>query len=945
MTNGSQGKLFYLLSASLALLALPGHASANDQVHYQPAPNWVLPAPPADPLGAGASPPVWRTFDIQERIEGGQLWEYVHGAVKVASPEQLTKAGTLTLVWSPDHGDLMVHAVTILRAGKAIDALASGAKFEVLRREQQLEARELNGQLSATLQVEGLQVGDVLETAYSVTLRDPALRGHAGAHAMLLAEPTRVGFGRVRVLWRKDDKQHWKTYLDGVNPTEADNGDWHELTVHLPVGKQPDQAPQAPGRFARPPLLETSDFADWGDVSRTMAPLYRTDSATTAIAPDSDLGKAIAAIAAATADPRQRTAMALQLVQDKVRYFAVSMNGGNLVPQTPQQTWAKRYGDCKAKTLLLLVILHKLGVEAEPALADLQNGDLVQSRLPSVAAFNHIFVLAHVGGQTLWLDGTGMGTRLADLDDVAPYHWVLPVRSDGAELLQAPPKVPARPQVEFQFEDDMRGGLTILAPRHVRMVLRGAAAGQIDAQIANLDAEARADQLRKLLQAARIAGIFLRPQFSYDLASGTATITADGMVTWQWKHADSRYSFDPGFVLKASYPDRSRTIWQTIPLALNNPTHYVTVETIKLPHDGQGLGMEGAANDPYLDGSSIRAELVGGEWHYTLTFLDDGSELAAAKLPERRRLQGEFFAKAPKLRSAANYPAAWQGVEAAKRDHLYDRTNTMLDQWIAEKPDDPQRYFERAMFHASIFERDKAIADLTRLLALKADKVFYRDRAAVYQTIGRKTDALNDLKAALDLDPSDLATMARLTQLLGQTGAKDDALARLDTASAGGGDNEAAYLAMKADVLANNGDADGALAAIDAALEKRSGDAQFLNSRCWIKALLNVDLDSAAADCSRAIQLSEAVAPGALDSRALVRFRQHDLVQAVADLDAALDLHPYEAGSHFLRALAEREAGKMDAAQTDRAAALYLNPSVEDDYARFGLRWQPGNRH
>jgi len=938
--NGSQGKNVFRLSASLASLALPGHASANDQVHYQPAPDWVLPAPSADPAGASAALPVWRTFDIQERIDGGQVWQYVHGAAKITSPEQLTKSGTLTLVWSPEHGDLMVHAVTILRAGKTIDALAAGTKFEVLRREQQLEARELNGQLSATLQVEGLQVGDVLETAYSVTMRDPALRGHSGAEALLLAQPARVGFGRVRVLWRKDDKQHWKAYYDGVAPTEADSGGWHELTLSLPVGKQPDQAPQAPGRFFRPPLLETSDFTDWADVSRTMAPLYRTDSADAAIAPDSDLGKAVATIAAAATDPRQRTAMALQLVQDKVRYFAVSMNGGNLVPQTPQQTWAKRYGDCKAKTLLLLAILHKLGIDAEPALANLQNGDLVQSRLPSVAAFNHIFVLAHVGGQTLWLDGTGMGTRLADLDDVAAYHWVLPVRAEGADLLQAPPKVPARPEVEFQFDDDMRGGLTILAPRHVQMLLRGAAAGQVDAQIANLDAEARADQLRKILQSARIAGIFLRPQFSYDLASGTATITAQGMVTWQWKHADSRYSFDPGFIQKAVYPDRSRTIWKSIPIVFNPPSHYVTNQTIRLPRNGEGMGTDGAADDPYIDGTSIHAELVGGEWHYRLNYLDDGSELAAEKLPERRRVQGEFFARSPKLRSAAGYPPAWQGVEAAKLDHLYDRTDALLDQWIAEKPDDPQRYFERALFRASIFERDKAIADLTKLLSLKADKVFYRDRASLYLALGRKADALADLKAAFDLDPSDLATTARLTHVLGQTGAKDDALARIDAASAGGGDNEAAYLAMKAGVLADNGDADDALAAIDASLEKRSGDAQLLNSRCWIKGQLNRDLDGAVADCSRAIQLSELVAPAALDSRALIRFRQHDWAQAITDLDAAIDLRPYEAGSYLLRALAEREAGKADAAQKDRAAAQYLSPAIEEDYARYGLRWQ-----
>lgn len=944
MRYGSNHKQLCRVSALALLVALSGQARAADQVQYKPAPAWVLPAPPADPANPPSPLPGWRTFDIQERIEGGELWDYIHSAVKLASPDQLTKSGTLTLSWSPDHGDLIVHAVTILRGGKAIDALAAGAKFEVLRREQRLEARELNGQLSATLQVEGLQVGDVLETIYSRTLRDPALLGHAGAEAPLLAEPGRLGFGRVRILWRNDDKQHWKSFFEGVKPVEADikmdGATWHELTVMLPVAKQPDPAPGAPGRFVRPPLLETSDFAGWADVSRTMAPLYRIDAPEAVIAPDSDLGKAVAGIAMATSDPRQRTAMALQLVQDKVRYFAVQMNGGNLVPQTPQATWTKRYGDCKAKTYLLLAILHKLGIEAEPALANLLNGDLVVNRLPSVAAFNHIFVLAHIGGATLWLDGTGMGTRLADLDDVYPYDWVLPVRAQGADLLQAPKTVPARPQIEVQYQDDMRGGLTIAAPRHLRMLLRGAAAGQIDAQIASLDAETRADLLRRVLRETHAVGIFLRPQFAYDQASGTATITADGMVTWQWKHADSRYSYDPGFLQKASYPDRSRTIWQGIPLVLNPPGHFITTQTITLPRGGEGMAMEGLADDPYVHGTDIQASLANGEWHYQLIHRDDGSELEAAKLPERRRMQADFFAKAPRLRSAAGYPPAWEGVEAAKRAHLYDKVAALLDQWVADKPDEPGRHFERAMFHASIYERDKAIADFTRLLALKADKVFYRARAELYSATGRKALALADFKAAIDLDPSDPATMAGLAHLLAQTGAKDDALARIDAATTAGSDTETAYLAMKADVLAISGDAPGALAAIDTALEKRSGDPVLLNSRCWIKGEFAQDLDNAAADCTRAIQLGEAIAPVALDSRALVRFRQHDLTQTIADLDAALDLNPYEAGSYFLRALAEKAAGKSDAALKDHAAALYLNPAVADEYTPFGLRWQ-----
>ena len=126
--------------------------------------------------------------------------------------------------------------------------------------------------------------------------------------------------------------------------------------------------------------------------------------------------------------------MALELVQDKVRYLFNGMEEGNYVPQTPTQTWSVRYGDCKAKTLLLLAMLRELGIEAEAVLANSQLGDWLPRRLPTPGAFDHVIVRATIGGESLWLDGTGSGARLADLGDVPAFRHALPLRAAGAEL-------------------------------------------------------------------------------------------------------------------------------------------------------------------------------------------------------------------------------------------------------------------------------------------------------------------------------------------------------------------------------------------------------------------------------------------------------------------------------------------------------------------------------
>ncbi|MHB8285752.1 MAG: DUF3857 domain-containing protein, partial [Caulobacteraceae bacterium] len=139
---------------------------ATETPRYEPAPAWVSPAPAIKPSAAGS--PMLSVLDQQTRIADGTVWSYREIATRAVSAQALARMGTLTLNWQPFHGDLIVHRVEILRDGQRIDVLKAGQKFSVIQREQGLEKLEMNGILTATLQVEGLRVGDVLDVAYSV---------------------------------------------------------------------------------------------------------------------------------------------------------------------------------------------------------------------------------------------------------------------------------------------------------------------------------------------------------------------------------------------------------------------------------------------------------------------------------------------------------------------------------------------------------------------------------------------------------------------------------------------------------------------------------------------------------------------------------------------------------------------------------------------------------
>ncbi len=363
-----------------------GHAArASDVPLYRPIPEWVKPAPAIDPAKVDGESPIYLVLDSQHRLADGVVWSYNETATRLASTDVVAQAGTVSFSWQPDKGDLIVHAIEIIRGGQRIDALAGGKKFTVIRREQQLEQLMLDGTLTATLSVEGLRVGDVLRLVSSTTNAETALKGALQAGAVVPVAPFRTGFSRARMLWPAAADIRWKAYGEGAKPSIATAGGFRELVVTGPLPKPADLPADAPLRFRSIPLVEATSFADWQAVSKVTAPLYVTDGL---IAPGSDLAREVAAIAAAHGDPLKRTAAALQLVQEKVRYLYNGMENGNYLPQSPDRTWTTRYGDCKAKTLLLLAILHGLKIDAQPVLANLSGGDLVPSRLPSAAALD-----------------------------------------------------------------------------------------------------------------------------------------------------------------------------------------------------------------------------------------------------------------------------------------------------------------------------------------------------------------------------------------------------------------------------------------------------------------------------------------------------------------------------------------------------------------------------
>jgi tetratricopeptide (TPR) repeat protein len=933
------GKLGRLLPAVLAAAAAcaPYSALASDTPLYQPAPAWVLPA--VMPPNTSDSPPLL-ILDFQHRIEDGRLWSYVDQATRISTPEILAQAATLTIPWAPDKGDLLIHELSILRGEQKIDLIANGQKFTVLRREQALEQRELTGILTATIAVEGLQVGDVLQLRATVTAKDDALAGRVQDIMPIIAQPARVGFARMRFSWPTNAAPRWKIIADGVKGVPVRKGAYTEMTLSLPAPKQPEMPEDAPSRFRRSPLIELATFSDWADVSKTMATLYRTEHA---ILPGSPVAAEVAAIMASEATAIGRAQRALQLVQDKIRYLAIGMDGGNYIPPKPTRTWELRYGDCKAKTLLLIAMLHAMNIEAEPVLANVGLSDFVPERLPSAGAFNHIFVRAVIDGETFWLDGTGSGSRIADIRDTPPFQYVLPVRLTGADLIKIDAHANARPMIDLSVDADESVSVELPSAFHATLVVHGPQAAAIALAKTQLGEKEQGEAVRQFLQQFIGEGQYTNATITPDSASGDVTLRANGVVTTPWATEDRRRKRAVTYALSGFdfAPDRSKPSWAEIPVAVNPPQGMRYRLRLKLPDNGRGFAIDGETNlKERLAGFNLSRsmQMDGGIVTLDERFDSLGGEIAAKQIPAERDAVATAKARSPRIVAPVDTARRWTLTASEMATSTQVKAiRAVFDKVIKDDPEEATGYTSRAAFLNGTGDRRGALADMGRAIAIAPSVSSYLQRAAISYELGDVKSALADAEAARALDPASGDAIQRVSYFDAELGNLGRGIALLDQRIALGGETRSFFREAKASLIGDFGDVHEAIKLYDILIAEKPGSPSLMNGRCWIKATHSVMLDTALKDCTSAIELSSDTT-GPLDSRALVWYRSGRYDEALADLDAVLAAWPGQANSRFLRAAVLKMLHRDAESVKDVAIARRIKPSIDREYGRYGIR-------
>lgn len=1001
--------LQFILLAAASTCAVPLHAQPQPQLQPGQAASPQAATPQAEPrIGAA---PAWITplaipapnpalrdrpiqtllLNSQVRVEADAETSYSEMAVLIQNAQGVQGLGTIALPWRPDHSELTIHRVEIIRNGTPIDLLAGGRRFTVARRESNLDSAMLDGVLTAVMQADGLAVGDTLHLVFSVRQRPGALPLRAeNLYALPYGFPVRRLYARV--LWPTGTTLQWRATgsLDG-HARERRTGQGNELLLDVADAEGSQPPAMAPPRFLIQSTLQVSAFRDWAEIGSQLTPHYARAAT---LAADSPLRARIDQIAAASTDPRARALAALRLVQDDVRYFAVTIGDGNYLPATADETWTRRYGDCKGKTVLLLALLHGLGIEAEPVLVNTAMGDALPDRLPQLGVFDHVIVRARIDGKSYWLDGTRTGNRQLEALTSSRFGWGLPLREAGAQLERLPFTAATEPTTETQITYDGSHGLLGEVPYSGAVILHGESAAAMKASVGMVGETEFIRQAREWIPGGSDQGMNI--SLASDDALGTFTVRFSGRQRMDWSgSSQSRavtFRFDGDALSWTPHFERPAGGNQDAPFLVSAPNEADYVETVILPDGGRGYTLTGDAIDRTIAGVHFRRTVT----------MENGRAVArsSARQVALEIPRAEALASNTALTELANNRAMVRGTPNAmtgsdrtalanrepvsasdfvERGYGYMQRGA-LDEAIADfqraatlRPEWSRPLSNQAIALLNGGKLDEAEAMIERAAALDAnDFVVSQARGVAQLRRNRPVQAVAALTRALELEPGNTYSLARRAEAYERLGEFDDALADYATILQRSPDNAGALYA-KARIFVWQGDAAHARTAIDAFSPADGTDPNRLLERALMLRDLGQNDASAQAFARATAQVEAAQPPRGLPAdqvaavRAVmrqgvlaasgnmpgavreidtaIRSRPNDAVlfnlrcwtratgnieleQALTDCDRALTLSPNNASFLDSRALVKLRLGRVDDAIADATAALTAQPHL-----------------
>lgn len=422
--------LLFILSAAPLTPVL----AQDSKPAIAPPSKWVIPIRSDAPFNLDPPDPSasLRWVLVERQINAKNDEQFFHWVCQVLTPAGVLKASRIAIEFDPSYESLTMHWVKIWRGTNVLNGL-DPSRFQTSQ--SPLDAADflLSTARPATLLLDDIHPGDIIDYAYSIEGSNPALNGmFADRVRVQLEDP--VDHLVTRLLWPPPRKVYVQNHGTEIYPTTVY---WSNMVVFAwDATKVPGLRlqPQIPIWYDPYPWVQLSEYQTWSDVNKWALKLFATSNT---FSPD--LTQKIKEWKQLSGQ-EDRALAALQFVQEEIRYTALGDGTSGYQPASPSEIFARRFGDCKDKTSLLVAMLRALNIDAYPVLVNSRARQTVADLHPSPVVFNHAVVQATVNNRYYYLDSTAAYERGPLADRSWPdYRFGLLIRPGVTALWEIPP--------------------------------------------------------------------------------------------------------------------------------------------------------------------------------------------------------------------------------------------------------------------------------------------------------------------------------------------------------------------------------------------------------------------------------------------------------------------------------------------------------------------------
>jgi transglutaminase-like putative cysteine protease/tetratricopeptide (TPR) repeat protein len=421
----------YLSELEARLQPKAGAGAANDlsRAYAEDVRNLIKKAAPAKPDGSPAR--VLLDSAVTRVHPNGLSETFTQRVVQILDDRGAREEGDVDLRWTPDTQTLEVRQARVYKPNGDVLEAVSTEETDLSEPWYGLYY-DVRGQI---IRFSALEPGDVIDVEYVISDvgRRNLFADYFGDLHFFQEELPRLESRYVLIAPRGKKLYFNKPTLAGLTHEEEDRGDETIHRFRAVDTPKVDVEPGMPGYSEVAAYVHVSTYKAWEDVATWYTGLVRSQ-----LEPNAAISSAVRDAVKGLTDERAKIRAVYDLVVKRTRYVGLEFGIHGYQPYRVSQVFARKFGDCKDKASLLVVMLREAGISASLVLARTRHGGDLSAEPASLAPFDH--AIAWVPKYNLYLDGTA---EFSGADELPAQDQDIPVLQVITGKLVRTPVLPA----------------------------------------------------------------------------------------------------------------------------------------------------------------------------------------------------------------------------------------------------------------------------------------------------------------------------------------------------------------------------------------------------------------------------------------------------------------------------------------------------------------------